>query len=45
MHFTYVDKELFIDEVNLFIGKNFLITVSGHNSGERKPLNDVVKSD
>ena len=40
--FTYVDKELFIDEINLFIGKNFLITVSGHNSGDRKPLNDVI---
>ena len=40
--FTYTEKELFIDEINLFIGKNFLITVSGHNSGERKPLNDIV---
>jgi magnesium transporter len=42
--FTYTQKELFIDEINLFIGKNFLITVSGHNSGERKPLNDVVNA-
>jgi magnesium transporter len=40
--FSYVDKELLIDEINLFIGHNFLITVSGHNSGARKPLNDVV---
>jgi magnesium transporter len=40
--FTYTEKELFIDEINLFIGKNFLITVSGHNSGDRKPLSDVV---
>ena len=40
--FTYAEKELFIDEINLFIGENFLITVSGHNSGERKPLSDVV---
>jgi magnesium transporter len=39
--FSYVDNELFIDEVNLFIGKNFLITVSGHNSGVRKPLNNI----
>jgi magnesium transporter len=34
---------LFIDEVDLFIGKNFLITVSGINSEGRKPLNDIVK--
>jgi magnesium transporter len=40
--FTYSGKELFIDEINLFIGKTFLITVSGHNSGNRKPLSDVV---
>jgi len=40
--FAYTEKELFIDEINLFIGKNFLITVSGHNSGDRKPLSDVV---
>ena len=39
--FSYVDNELFIDEVNLFIGKNFLITVSGHDSGGRKPLNNI----
>jgi len=39
--FSYVDNELFIDEVNLFIGKNFLITVSGHNSDGRKPLNNI----
>jgi magnesium transporter len=36
--FSYIKNELFIDEINLFIGKNFLITVSGHNSDERKPL-------
>jgi magnesium transporter len=36
--FTYSKNELFIDEINLFLGKNFLITVSGHNSGERNPL-------
>lgn len=46
--FTYVGNELFIDEVNLFLGKNFLITVSGHNSGDRKPLNgvmDIIEND
>ena len=37
--FSYIKSELFIDEINLFLGKNFLITVSGHNSDERKPLN------
>jgi len=41
--FSYKEKTLFIDEVNLFIGKNFLITVSGHNSDTRRPLNGVEK--
>jgi magnesium transporter len=40
--FSYSEKTLFIDEINLFIGKNFLITVSGHNSEERKPLNNIA---
>ena len=40
--FTYIKKALFIDEVNLFLGKNFLITVSGVNSEDRKPLSDIV---
>lgn len=39
--FSYFDKTLYIDEVNLFAGRNFLITVSGHNSGTRKPLADI----
>ena len=38
--FSYTNNELFIDEINLFLGKNFLITVSGYNSEERKPLNN-----
>jgi magnesium transporter len=38
--FSYSKNELFIDEINLFLGKNFLITVSGHNSDGRKPLNN-----
>jgi magnesium transporter len=42
--FTYCEKTLFIDEINLFIGKNYFITVSGHNSGTRKPLNGVTAS-
>jgi magnesium transporter len=41
--YSYADKSLFIDEVNLFIGKNFLITVSGHNSENRKPLNSIAQ--
>jgi len=39
---SYTGKLLFIDEVNLFIGQNFLITVSGLNSETRKPLNDIA---
>jgi len=41
--FNYAQKILHIDEINLFIGKNFLITVSGHNSDERKPLAEMEK--
>ncbi len=39
--FCYTDKMLYTDEVNLFIGGNFLITVSGHNSDDRKPLRNI----
>jgi magnesium transporter len=39
--FSYAKHILFIDEVNLFIGKNFIITVSGHNSEGRRPLNKI----
>jgi magnesium transporter len=41
--FGYKDKTLFIDEIDLFLGKNFLITVSGINSEGRKPLNEIEK--
>jgi magnesium transporter len=41
--FSYSNRTLFIDEVDLFIGKNFLITVIGINSEGRKPLNGIVK--
>ena len=41
--FGYKDKTLLIDEVDLFIGRNFLITVSGINSDGRKPLNVIEK--
>ena len=40
--FSYEEKTLAIDEINLFLGKNFLITVSVHNSGTRKPLGDIL---
>lgn len=39
--FSYKENELFIDEINLFIGKNFLITVCGPNSDERDPLANI----
>jgi magnesium transporter len=39
--FTYLEHTLCIDEINIFIGKNFLITVSGHNSEGRKPLGKI----
>jgi len=39
--FSYKDKTLYTDEVNLFIGTNFLITVSGHNSDDRRPLKNI----
>lgn len=40
--FTYTGKELYIDEVDLFLGRKFLITVSGYNSGDREPLNNIT---
>jgi magnesium transporter len=39
--FSYAEKRLNIDEINLFIGKNFLITISGHNSETRRPLANI----
>lgn len=36
--FSYAEEELYIDEVDLFIGDNFLITVSGSSSEKRRPL-------
>jgi magnesium transporter len=40
--FSYSEKTLFIDEINLFIGHNFLITISGHNSENRRPLKNIT---
>jgi len=41
--FSYSNRLLAIDEVDLFVGKNFLITVSGINSEGRRPLNEIIK--
>jgi magnesium transporter len=41
--FSYKDNVLSTDEVDFIIGKNYLITVSGYLSDERKPLNDIVR--
>jgi len=41
--YSYKDQMLHIDEIDFFIGRNFLITVSGINSDGRKPLNNVIK--
>jgi magnesium transporter len=41
--FSYKNKQLFIDEIDLFISRDFLITVSGINSDGRTPLNGIIK--
>jgi magnesium transporter len=40
--FSYLERTIVIDEIDLFLGKNYLITVSGHNSGTRRALNGIV---
>lgn len=40
--FGYQNQQLSVDEVGLFIGDNFLITVSGHASEGRRPLDGLV---
>jgi magnesium transporter len=39
--FDYSKNTLSIDEVNFFIGSNFLITVSGNHSDGRRPLKGI----
>ena len=39
--FNYAEMALAVDEVDLFIGEKFLISVSGFNSDLRRPLNDI----
>ena len=41
--FNYSDRRLSVDEVDLFIGENFLITVSGHGSDGRRPLQGIER--
>jgi len=41
--FSFTDKTLHIDEIDFFVGKNYIITVSGHNSDTRKPLADIER--
>jgi magnesium transporter len=41
--YSYSASTLFVDEIDIFIGKNYLITVSGINSEGRDPLNGVIK--
>jgi magnesium transporter len=39
--FTYKEKMLNVDEVDIFIGENFLVTVSGYHSDSRRPMNGI----
>ena len=39
--FSYMEKALHIDEVDIFIGEDFLITVSGYNSEARRPMKGI----
>jgi magnesium transporter len=39
--FSYKEKTLQVDEVDMFIGENYLITVSGFHSENRKPMNGI----
>jgi len=41
--FSYSRRKLSIDEVDLFIGDNFLITVSGRDSEARRPLGGIER--
>ncbi|MFN8240705.1 MAG: magnesium transporter CorA family protein [Bacteroidales bacterium] len=39
--FQYVNSELYIDEVDIIIGENYLVTVSGFRADGREPMNGV----
>ncbi len=40
--FGYEEGQLTVDEIDIFIGDKFLITVSEYDSKERHPLNDMM---
>ncbi|HEX2922322.1 MAG TPA: magnesium transporter CorA family protein [Bacteroidales bacterium] len=40
--FMYINSQLFVDEIDLFIGKKFLVTLSGYNSLDREPMNNLT---
>jgi magnesium transporter len=40
---SYADRELLVDEVDIFIGADFLITVSGYNSQTRRPIDGIAR--
>jgi magnesium transporter len=41
--YSYIERELWVDEVDFIIGKNYLITVSGYKSNGRNPLLGIEK--
>jgi magnesium transporter len=41
--FDYGSGRLCIDEIDLFVGNSFVVTVSGHNSGDRWPLSGAER--
>ncbi len=41
--FSYVQRELSVEEVDLIIGANFLITVSGQSADHQRPLNGIER--
>ncbi len=41
--FDYVNKQLSIGEIDLFVGKNFLVSVSQRSAGQGGPLSGIEK--
>lgn len=39
--FKYADREVLVDEVDLFLGQDFLVTVTGIGSDDRRPLEGI----
>ncbi|MBP7496060.1 MAG: magnesium transporter CorA family protein [Bacteroidales bacterium] len=42
-YFYYINKTLHTDEINFFIGDNYLLSISGINSEDRQPLKNIEK--